>query len=355
MPVLFLTYFPNLFTLFGFDFWLIKEKSIEGNVSDMVKPVWVNPLTSPGRNIIDTAVNHYIDEFIKRAATPVLFSSATIKAITQSFFDSFAPLIAKFSESNKNIIIDSLLVVVKGLSEITHLTTDAWNSIRSENNDHNSKVVLKELNRVSVEKGVTTLNRVVDSSGHIINQNLLESVKFGIYTSDYNGCGWIAVYNSLIDLGKRPQMSTIVSEIEKDTLFFGSLGAYYKGIAAFFREEGYYTTVVDLLDKKTIPTADSYIIMYIRPDMSGHYVSFTPTGKNSSGETQYQFYNSGTASGAYVGDVWYIQDPVGDIRTLNEFLASEEIIFKRLIAINKSVPLPRPGPAPLPTPSPKKE
>ncbi len=70
----------------------------------------------------------------------------------------------------------------------------------------------------------TRRSKAYTADGFIVNQALLNDVRYGAFTADYNGCGWIAAYNALHALGLNPSGEALRAELSKRSLFRGRFG-----------------------------------------------------------------------------------------------------------------------------------
>ena len=111
---------------------------------------------------------------------------------------------------------------------------------------------------------------------------------------DNNGCGVIAVYNSLKTLGKPEDIRDIAKYFENDGQMYGGyLGTNPYAAGRFFREKGYKVKTVvgkENILANPLPKADSYIITIINETNIAdglHTASF----KRKEDGTGYDFFN----------------------------------------------------------------
>lgn len=159
--------------------------------------------------------------------------------------------------------------------------------------------------------------KAITSDGYIINQSLLSNIKYGKYTSDYNGCGWISAYNSLISLGKSPKYTEVISDLQNHSIFNGLFGTNPLYFNKYFSQKG-YKVKINLCKKKFNAAASSCttnIILYFH-SKGAHFVSF-----KSLGNGKYHFYN----------DIYGKED---DIRTMDQFLDQTGFLPAMLISIS---------------------
>ena len=74
--------------------------------------------------------------------------------------------------------------------------------------------------------------------------------RYGLRSSAKVGCGWIAVYNALIQLGESPLPETIIDALEHQLpLIHGNLGTNVLGPAMLLKKWGYHVTLCSDLDR----------------------------------------------------------------------------------------------------------
>ena len=139
--------------------------------------------------------------------------------------------------------------------------------------------------------------------GYIIDQSKMGSYKYGNYTSDYNGCGWMALYNLLHSMAFSFSPDDARKLCMTDLPAGGRFGTPTKNMIRFLNKLG-VNTVLIRGKKNIIPVASKYdrgILRYFDGEYD-HYVAFTRAGVN-----MYRFFNS---------------DPVReyDILTMDAFL-----------------------------------
>lgn len=115
-------------------------------------------------------------------------------------------------------------------------------------------------------------NKKVDLSsykdGYINDQNAngdVAKLKFGTRTMDRNGCGVIAVYNTMLTLGDQRDIRDIAYHFENDgQVFGGEFGTNPHAIKRYFSQNGYKVKTIEgenIRDEK-IPNADAYVLSY---------------------------------------------------------------------------------------------
>ena len=64
----------------------------------------------------------------------------------------------------------------------------------------------------------------LSADGYIVDQRKTDNIPFGRFSSDRNGCGWIACYNLLKALGQEPDPEELVERLGRTLLAGGVLG-----------------------------------------------------------------------------------------------------------------------------------
>ncbi len=134
-------------------------------------------------------------------------------------------------------------------------------------------------------------NQAKAPSGFIYNQNIgkVANLRFGFFKSSYNGCGWIATYNALLLLGKKPKAEEIISEYElTGAVLYGVFGIQPYAITHYFRFRGYKVTVTYNSKKfdKVAKENTANIIWYWHKS-GAHYVALHWNGKKFIGYNTY--------------------------------------------------------------------
>lgn len=81
--------------------------------------------------------------------------------------------------------------------------------------------------------------RAFSKDGYIINQQLLQSVPYGMKQSNNNGCGWIAAYNFLHGFDRKKSWDTVRQQMEDTLLFGGLLGTHVVQLYLYLRRHGF--------------------------------------------------------------------------------------------------------------------
>ena len=124
----------------------------------------------------------------------------------------------------------------------------------------------------------------------ITNQSKYKHIKYGLLTSDINGCGWIAAYNALQYFGIDKTPEQTAAEMEKSCLWlWGLCGTHPDRLARYLCQYLYIFRLEwrDLADMhRTTFKKDAGILFYWTKSKRAHYVFFTFVDKN-----QIEIYN----------------------------------------------------------------
>ena len=192
---------------------------------------------------------------------------------------------------------------------------------------HNTKI----MEQIEQGKGeiAERWKKAADEEGHIIKQNYLSDFKYGAQSSNDNGCGWIAAYNALLDLGERVSPQNVIYDIEDHMVLRGMLGSDFDGISSYFEKKGYKVEKIKRVPSKDslkisemAQSGDACIMFYYRdePFEPAHFIAFSPTGKNKKGENTFKFYNT------------YLRE---DVETLEQLQSKDPAFYKNIIIIKK--------------------
>ena len=135
--------------------------------------------------------------------------------------------------------------------------------------------------------------RAFSEDGYIADQDFTDGLRYGYWMSNYNGCGWIAVYNVLHYLGLSDDPERTFGEMLQILPYEGRRGTPFPTIYRFFREHGIPARRrygrPELLRK--IDGAGCGIMRCVK-EGAPHYVAFLRTGeKNGEGRQIYRFLN----------------------------------------------------------------
>ena len=119
-----------------------------------------------------------------------------------------------------------------------------------------------------------------DDDGYIVNQGLLEKIKFGIFKTSTKGCGWIAIYNLFKLMHKEKTLKEINEDMSKKAILLGLIGQDVLTIYSYLRKKGvnsYFTPIFKKQCIREIKKSSFGIILYIHKRGS-HYVAYKNIG-----------------------------------------------------------------------------
>ncbi len=131
--------------------------------------------------------------------------------------------------------------------------------------------------------------------GYIVDQARLKSVRYGVFTSDINGCGWIAAYNFLKRFGQDVREQALADELIRFSVFRGLLGTDLFRLKRRLKKYG-FSMPLKLRWNKTarLPGGTSAgIIWYCHKD-GFHFVTFYAAesiAPAADGEARFRFLN----------------------------------------------------------------
>ena len=131
--------------------------------------------------------------------------------------------------------------------------------------------------------------------GYIIDQARVTDIRYGVLTSDINGCGWIAEYNFLKRMGQSVTEKVLADELIRHSVFRGLAGTDLFRLRRHLKRRGYRMPVKFRWNKKArLPEGTSAgIIWYCHKD-GFHFVTFYADATippQEDGETRFRFLN----------------------------------------------------------------
>lgn len=124
--------------------------------------------------------------------------------------------------------------------------------------------------------------------GYIIDQRHTKAAKYGVRTSDRNGCGWIAAYNFLRAVGEADDWQQIVKDMRRGSPFLCALGTGPFRLKRYLRRRGYTLTLARGRDAaiKLAEASGAGILFYLHSH-GLHFVAFTREA-----DDQFRFFNA---------------------------------------------------------------
>jgi hypothetical protein len=133
------------------------------------------------------------------------------------------------------------------------------------------------------------------NDGYIVDQARLTTIKYGVFTSDINGCGWIAAYNFLKRFGKDVQQQQIADDLIRHSLFHGLMGTDLFRLRRKMKQYGYRMPIRFNWNKKArLPEGTSAGIIYYCHKDGFHFVTFYADESlppDAEGEARFRFLN----------------------------------------------------------------
>ncbi|MCE5188955.1 MAG: hypothetical protein LLF75_07210 [Eubacteriales bacterium] len=136
------------------------------------------------------------------------------------------------------------------------------------------------------------------SDGYIVDQARVTDIRYGAFTSDVNGCGWIAAFNFLKAQGNAVNGKTLADELIRYSILRGLAGTDLFRLKRMLRRHGYRTRLVFRWNKKArLPGGtDAGVIYYVHRD-GPHFVAFTrllsaEPVPDEAGEPGFRFFNA---------------------------------------------------------------
>ena len=113
----------------------------------------------------------------------------------------------------------------------------------------------------------------LSQDGYIIDQRRTDNIPFGRFTSDRNGCGWIACYNLLKAMGQDPNPEELVERLDRTLPLGGALGVHFLALVYALRQEKPCFALRPIHGQLLAEQAKAGIILYYT-GRRNHYVAF---------------------------------------------------------------------------------
>lgn len=133
--------------------------------------------------------------------------------------------------------------------------------------------------------------------GYIVDQAQVTDIRYGLLTSDINGCGWIAVFNFLKAQGNTVNSQALADELIRYSILRGLAGTDLFRLKRMLRRHGYPTRLAFRRNKQArLPEGtDAGVILYVHKD-GPHFVAFSriqpvEPARDESGEVRFRFFN----------------------------------------------------------------
>lgn len=135
------------------------------------------------------------------------------------------------------------------------------------------------------------------ADGYIVDQARMKNVRYGVFTSDVNGCGWIAAYNFLHGRGETLSERETADELVRFSVLRGLLGTNLFRLWRMLRRHGYKTDLKLARNKRAAPPEGTEAGVIFYSHRSGfHFVTFVRDEpvRNADGRTKarFRFFNA---------------------------------------------------------------
>lgn len=130
--------------------------------------------------------------------------------------------------------------------------------------------------------------RAFSDDGYIIDQRFTGELQYGRYSSDYNGCGWIAAYNLMRALGRDATPEQVNSDMNAILPYHGCRGTPVRTMAEYLGDAGVTLSQTRGV-KRSLAAASACragIIRYLDEGVP-HYVAFVRYEKDN-----FRFFNA---------------------------------------------------------------
>ena len=157
-----------------------------------------------------------------------------------------------------------------------------------------------EQKQITEQKPTAVQNRIIErtpysADGYIVDQARLTTVKYGVMTSDINGCGWIAAFNLLKHFEQEHEEQALANELIRHSIFRGLMGTDLFRLRRFVKRHGYRMPIVFRWNKKArLPEGTSAGIIYYCHKDGFHFVTFYADESlppDDQGEARFRFLN----------------------------------------------------------------
>ena len=135
------------------------------------------------------------------------------------------------------------------------------------------------------------------ADGYIVDQAQLTDIRYGVFTSDINGCGWIAAFNFFKALGQTVNEKALADELIRYSIFRGLVGTDLFRLKRMLKRHGYKTRLVFRWNKKArLPEETRAGVIYYCHKDGFHFVTFScieavEPARDGAGELRFRFFN----------------------------------------------------------------
>ena len=133
--------------------------------------------------------------------------------------------------------------------------------------------------------------------GYLVDQAQITDIRYGLFTSDINGCGWIAAFNFLKSQGREVDPQALADELIRYSILRGLAGTDLFRLKRMLKRHGYPTRLVFRRNQQArLPEGtDAGVIYYVHKD-GPHFVTFSriqpvEPALDGAGEMRFRFFN----------------------------------------------------------------
>lgn len=104
----------------------------------------------------------------------------------------------------------------------------------------------------------------------ILDQRHVKHIRYGLFSSEYNGCSWVAAYNALYLLGDERDPEKVAKHFEKYLPLGGLFGMPFSSFLKALNDFKVVFKCVSI-DSNEMKTSDACILWYRKRNMKAHY------------------------------------------------------------------------------------
>ena len=130
-----------------------------------------------------------------------------------------------------------------------------------------------------------------------MDQAQVTDIRYGVFTSDINGCGWIAAFNFLKAQDQAVNEKKLADELIRHSIFRGLVGTDLFRLKRMLKRHGYPTRLIFRWNKKArLPEETRAGVIYYCHKDGFHFVTFSrieavEPARDGEGELRFRFFN----------------------------------------------------------------
>lgn len=167
---------------------------------------------------------------------------------------------------------------------------------------------------------MTNTNKAFSADGYLIDQDYTEEYKYGRFTSDFNGCGWIAMFNLLKAAGRQVKAEDVHRGLAEILPYAGLLGTPLNTMRRYLRQQNLLFAEIKGKHKISAAIADYScgIFRFLRKKEL-HFVAFTRVDKE-----RLRFFNVYDGKEDYICTIdEFLSDKISSIPSVVGFLVKK--------------------------------